>query len=99
MPQTVRLSAGAGALVRFSGLSSMRSTTTALVRDFDMSVDELRSALHGALVLAGYLAEELDDDTEADLAAELRYLLDIAAEFEVGAVVERRFDVIRIRTA
>jgi hypothetical protein len=44
---------GCGCGRAFSGMSSLRATTTALVRDLDLSIDELRLALEGYYAAAG----------------------------------------------
>src|SRR3954453_3212555 len=44
---------GCGCGRAFSGMSSLGATTTALVRDLDLSIDELRLAVEGYYAAAG----------------------------------------------
>src|SRR4051794_17772949 len=44
---------GCGCARAFSGMSSLRATTTALVRDLDLSIDEVRLAVEGYYAAAG----------------------------------------------
>lgn len=90
---------GCGCSRGFSGLSSMKSTTTALVRDLDITREDVLQALHGSLVAAGHLEEQLDDDETSDLHQEVDWLLELASEHEVGTVLQRSFDDITERTA
>jgi hypothetical protein len=84
---------GCGCARGFAGMSSMRATTTALIRDLPMEVRDVRIALAASLHAAGYLADPEDVEDEAD------ELMQIAAAFEVGDVVERRLDVLRVRAS
>lgn len=87
---------GCGCGRGFAGMSSRRATTTALVRDLDLSVDDLRMALAASLHAAGY---HDDPDGLADVADEADELIDLASSFEVGDVLERRLDEIRVRAS
>lgn len=78
----------------FAGMSSMRATTTALIRDLPMEVVDVQMALAASLHGAGYLADPSDLAAVADTAQEL---IEIAAAFEVGDVIERRLDLLRVR--
>ena len=83
---------GCGCGRAFSGMSSRRATTTALVRDLDLSVDDLRLAVEGYHAAAGMGPDviggsefhEVVSATLEDLA-QMEHLL-------VGAVVGRRLD-------
>jgi hypothetical protein len=84
---------GCGCGRGFSGLSSMKATTTALVRDLPMSRGDVVEALAGYLELGGYdgvlapseLQQEVDD------------LLIAGAHWETGSIVERRLSQLRSR--
>jgi hypothetical protein len=84
---------GCGCGRAFSGMSSMRATTTALVRDLDISFDDARLAVEGHYLssglgpdlIGGLQFEELVADTLIEMA-------EIAESLPVGAVVGRRLD-------
>lgn len=83
---------GCGCGRAFSGMSSMRATTTAVVRDLDVSVDDLRLALTGYYVSAGIGPDVIGDaEFEEVLTATLEDLAQLA-HVPVGAVVGRRLD-------
>jgi hypothetical protein len=77
-------------------MSSMRATTTAVIRDLPMRVVDVQIALAASLHSAGYLADPTDLAAVVDEAAEL---IDIAGAFDVGDVIERRLDVLRVRSS
>ena len=79
----------------FAGMSSMRATTTALVRDLPISKDDVAVALAASLYAAGYLSDP--DDRSAFVTEQVDDLIDLAETFEVGDVIERRLDEIRVR--
>ncbi|WP_116452045.1 DUF7715 family protein [Blastococcus litoris] len=83
---------GCGCGRAFSGMSSMRATTTALVRDLDVSPDDVRMAVEGYHVSAG-IGPDVIGGTEFQevVAATLEDLAQIA-QLPVGAVVGRRLD-------
>ena len=83
---------GCGCGRGFAGISSHRGTTTAQVRNVPLSRADVAEAYGGYLASAGYgrpprklLAHVVDD------------MLDLVADWEVGAIVERRLDVIQLR--
>jgi hypothetical protein len=82
----------------FSGMSSLRGTTTALVRDLDISYDDLRTAVEAYLVAAGTGPEVLGADEYLDL---FEQTVDDAVHFArwwpVGTVVGRRLDHVHRR--
>lgn len=80
----------------FAGMSSMRATTTALVRDLPMERLDVQIALAASLHAAGYLANPNDLAAVADEAEEL---IGIAYAFDVGDVIERRLDLLRVRAS
>jgi hypothetical protein len=79
----------------FSGMSSMRPTTTALVRDLDVSLGDVKLAVEGYYVSSRIGPDEIGGAAFADLVAEtVVELVDIAAPLPVGAVVGRRLDAL-----
>jgi hypothetical protein len=83
---------GCGCGRSFSGLSSHRAGTTAVVRDLPLSRQDVATAVAGYLESAGY-----GSPTSQELADEVDELLAIADYFPVGAVLERRLDELAIR--
>jgi hypothetical protein len=83
---------GCGCGRAFSGMSSMRATTTALVRDLDVSLADVRLAVEGYYVSAG-TGPDVIGGAEFDevVSATLEDLAQIA-HLPVGAVVGRRLD-------
>ena len=80
---------GCGCGRSFTGLSSHRGTTTAMVRDIeDYTADDLATAYHGYREAAGWAA---------DGAAMLTELTELADYFPDGTVLERRGDEVRAR--
>ena len=83
---------GCGCGRAFSGMSSMRATTTAVVRDLDVSLDDVRLAVEGYYVSAGMGPDVIgEEDFEETVSATLDDLAEIA-HVPVGAVVGRRLD-------
>jgi hypothetical protein len=84
---------GCGCGRAFSGMSSMRATTTALVRDLDVSFDDVKLAVEGYYVSSGFGPDVIGGAAFADLVAEtVVYMADVAERLPVGAVVGRRLD-------
>lgn len=88
---------GCGCSRAFGGMSSMKVTTTAMVRDLPLTRDELFVALHSALQAAGLAEETLEAEDVVEIQEELDWLLELAADVEVGTVFERDFDEVRER--
>lgn len=84
---------GCGCGRSFAGLNSSKATTTALVKDIDFSHEDAAEAIRSALEQSGWL-HYLD---EADIDVVVEDALELAAEFEVGDVLERRLDDISVR--
>ncbi len=88
---------GCGCGRAFSGMSSMRATTTAQVRELDLTIDDLRVAVEAYLVSAGYAAHlapvELSDLVEETVDD----CVHLAHVWEVGTVVGRRLDHVHRR--
>jgi hypothetical protein len=84
---------GCGCGRAFSGMSSMRATTTALVRDLDISFDDAWLAVEGYFVSAGMGPDVIGDQAFTGLVAETFIgMAEIAELVPVGAVVGRRLD-------
>jgi hypothetical protein len=84
---------GCGCGRAFSGMGSMRATTTALVRDLDLSVDDVRLAVEGYYVAAGMGPDVLGSQEFAELvAATVDDMVEVASGLPDGAVVGRRLD-------
>ncbi|GAA3177538.1 hypothetical protein GCM10010531_34150 [Blastococcus jejuensis] len=84
---------GCGCGRAFSGMSSMRATTTAVVRDLDVSVADVMLAVEGYYVSSGLGPDLIGGAEFADLVAEtVAEMTEIAAVLPVGAVVGRRLD-------
>ena len=84
---------GCGCGRAFSGMSSLKATTTALVRDLDLSLDDVRLAVEGYYVAAGMGPDLLGRQEFAELvAATVDDMVDVAASLPDGAVVGRRLD-------
>jgi hypothetical protein len=89
---------GCGCGRAFSGMSSMRATTTALVRELDISRDDLRSAVDAHLVAAGMGPGVLDPVDYADLLEEtVDDCVHFARWWPVGTIVGRRLDHVHRR--
>lgn len=81
----------------FSGMSSMRATTTALVRELDLTYDDLRLAVEAYYVTAGYGAR-LDPVELADLVVVTADdCVEFARFWPAGTVVGRRLDHVHRR--
>ena len=90
---------GCGCGRAFSGMSSMRATTTALVRDLDVSIDDVKLAVEGYYVSSGLGPDLIGGAEFADLVAETVVgMEEIAAALPVGAVVGRRLDQLTWRS-
>ena len=90
---------GCGCGRAFSGMSSMRATTTALVRDLDVFIDDVKLAVEGYHVSSGLGPDLIGGAEYADLAAETVVgMEEIAAALPVGAVVGRRLDQLTWRS-
>jgi hypothetical protein len=84
---------GCGCGRAFSGMSSLRATTTALVRDLDLSIDELKLAVEGYYAAAGMGPDVIGADEFVDaVSATVDDMADVAPWLPAGAVVGRRLD-------
>jgi hypothetical protein len=74
-------------------MSSLRATTTALVRDLDLSIDEVRLAVEGYYAAAGMGPDIIGAAEFAEVvSATVDDLADVAPRLPAGAVVGRRLD-------
>jgi hypothetical protein len=84
---------GCGCGRAFSGMSSLKATTTALVRDLALSVDDVRLAVEGYYVAAGMGPVVIGIEEFAEVvAATVDDMVDVALNLPAGAVVGRRLD-------
>jgi hypothetical protein len=82
---------GCGCGRAFVGLGSRKATTTALVRDLDISPADLRAAVEEFEVARGLGPDVIGPEDFAELVeAKLEELDDIARSVQVGAVVGLR---------
>lgn len=90
---------GCGCGRAFSGMSSMRATTTALVRDLDITYDDLTGAVETHLVAAGMGPDALGPVDFAELLDEtVQETVHFARFWPVGSVVGRRLDSVHVRS-
>jgi hypothetical protein len=82
---------GCGCGRAFSGMSSHRATTTAEVRELDMTREDVAEALASSLEEGGY-------GRSPDLVEALvEQLLAVPAGYPAGTILERRLDEVRAR--
>ena len=76
----------------FAGMSSHRATSTVLVVDTNLSLDEVRAALRSSLEAGGWLDPAMCTSEAADAIADehLQDVRRVAEHFPVGSVVRRR---------
>jgi hypothetical protein len=90
---------GCGCGRAFSGMSSMRATTTALVRDLDVSIDDVKLAVEGYFVSAGMGPDVISGAEFTGMVAEtLIEMTEMADAVPVGAVLGRRLDHLVVRS-
>jgi hypothetical protein len=77
----------------------MRATTTALVRDLDVSLDDVKPAVEGYFVSAGMGPDVISGEEFTGMVAEtLIEMTEIADAAPVGAVLGRRLDDLVVRS-
>jgi hypothetical protein len=82
---------GCGCGRAFSGMSSLKATTTALVRDLDLTIADLRLAVEGYYVAAAMGPDVIGTEEFAEVvSATVNDMVDIAPALPSGAVVGRR---------
>ena len=85
------------------GASSSRATTTFRVALVDMTLDQYRQAIRASMERSGWISRAVDinerdeQETRALLDDMIDELLETAREFPVGAILEKRGDVIQVR--
>jgi hypothetical protein len=90
---------GCGCGRAFAGMSSHRATTTAVVRDLDLTYDDLRAAVEAHHVAAGLGPDALGAEDFADLVEEsVEDAVHFARFWPVGTVVGRRLDHVTRRS-
>src|SRR4051794_13478555 len=90
---------GCGCGRAFAGMSSHRATTTALVRDLDLTYDDLRSAVEAHHVAAGLGPDVLGAEDFADLGEEsVEDAVHFARLLPGGTVVGRRLGHVHRRS-
>jgi hypothetical protein len=75
---------GCGCARAFTGLNSHRTTTTAMVREVELSMADYVEALRSSLSQQGW--------PTADVSELAEWLPQLVSEWPEGTVVERRFD-------
>lgn len=84
---------GCGCGRAFAGLNSGKATTTALIKDLDFTHEDAAEAIRSSLEQSGW-ANYFDEDDMAEVVEET---LQLAADFEIDDVVERRLDDVNVR--
>jgi len=89
---------GSGRGLAFSGLSSRRATTTALVRDLDLSYEDVELAVATQFDADGFSPEVMGDLEYAYLFVDtVEEMIRFGAIWPVGTVVRRMVDGVTIR--
>jgi hypothetical protein len=84
---------GCGCGRAFSGMSSLKATTTALVRDLELSLDDVRLAVEGHYAAAGLGSAVLGEEQFAELVSEtVDETVGFGRWWPEGTVVGRRLD-------
>ena len=82
----------------FCGLRSRRATTTAVVRDLDLSREDLELAVAGWLAAEGITAELIGDLEYAELFIDaVGDMIRFGAVWPENTIVRRAFDGVTIR--
>lgn len=91
---------GCGCGRAFAGMSSHRATTTALVRELELTPDEVELAVASYYATGGSGPEVLGEHAFAEVVSEAALdVIGLAQWFPFGTVVERRLDDFSARTA
>ena len=83
---------GCGCGRAFSGMSSRRATTTAVVRDLDLDEDDLRLAVESYFTATGMGPDVLGDDFGTLVDETVEESLLVGRSCEPGTVVRRRLN-------
>jgi hypothetical protein len=78
----------------WSGANSHRATTTAVVREVSFTMADYTEAIWSSLEQSGWWPNYVDDEDVREMVA---YLIELAASYPVGAVLEMRLDVVTQR--
>jgi hypothetical protein len=81
---------GCGCGRAFAGLNSHKATTTAKVKEVELTEEDYVEALHSSLEQQGWPTEDVEE-----LA---KWLAELVDTWPTGAIVERRLDDVYIRT-
>jgi hypothetical protein len=82
----------------FTGTNSLRATTSAMVRDLDLTVADVHLAVEAHLLAAGLTPDVLGAEVFADhLEESVHDVLHFAGSWPVGTVVGRRLDHVHRR--
>jgi hypothetical protein len=80
------------------GVVTLKGTTTFMVADRDLSKKDYERELVRAEVRGGWIdADDIGEEDLKDIRREARFLLELAAEFPVGTVLEKRGEVLQER--
>jgi hypothetical protein len=91
---------GCGCRRGMAGASSSKATTTFRVACVDMTHEEYRDAIRSSLERGGWIAvgeDSSEPEAEALVEDMVQELLATAREFPVGAILEKRGHLVRIR--
>lgn len=81
---------GCGCARSFAGLNSHRATTTAMVKEIDLSEADYVEALRSSLAQQGWPTEDVEELAD--------WLAQLVGGWPVGSIIERRGDDMLIRT-
>lgn len=90
---------GCGCARSFAGMNSHRATTTAMVRETDLSYEDLGLAVAGFFTTGGMGPDVLGEEDFADLVDQVvGETVDFGQPWPVGTVVGRRLDWVSRRS-
>ncbi|WP_456920289.1 DUF7715 family protein [Geodermatophilus sp. SYSU D00708] len=100
MPPTAPIGdGGCGCGRSFSGMNSHRATTTAVVREVDLSYEDLRLAVAGFFIDGGCTPDLVGEEDFADLVDQVvEETVSFGEPWPVGTVVGRRLDWVSRRS-
>ena len=80
-----------------TGLNSRKATTTMLVKEMDMTPDQLKEKLRESFKKAGFGSAMEDERMKRFIETDAKELMRIANCFQEGDVIERRGDKFNLR--